>query len=318
MKNFTAIIIGGTGQFGLILSLLLLNKNFKIFITSRYKKKINILKKKYPHINFVKLNIYNKVRLKVLLKKINPDYIFYFAGQSSPKMSFAKKEQTMKSNYVGCKNVLKIICENNINTKFYNASSSEMYGHVKGKITLKTKKNPLNPYGLSKKKSFELVKKYRERFDLDASNLILFNTESHLRDKNFLISKICRAAILAHKNDKKTIINNIITKREWNWCEEQCRFIVKFLKKPPQDFIISNGKSYSIRQMLQYAFGYFNLDYKDFIIIRYKKLKKNEVRNKISDNQFSLKKNNIKLKHRIYGKKIIYKMINYYLQNKTY
>jgi len=102
-------------------------------------------------------------------------------------MSFAKKEQTMKSNYVGCKNVLKIIFENNMNTKFYNASSSEMYGHVKGKITLKTKKNPLNPYGLSKKKSFELVKKYRERFDLDASNLILFNTESHLRDKNFLM-----------------------------------------------------------------------------------------------------------------------------------
>ena len=81
-------------------------------------------------------------------------------------------------------------------------------------------------------------------------NAILFNTESFLRKKNFFIPKICLALINAYKFKKKTILNNILVSREWNWCESQCELILKFLKKKPQDFISSNGKSYSIQEML--------------------------------------------------------------------
>ena len=87
MKNHTAIIIGGTGQFGIILSQLLLKKKYKIFITSRYNKKIIKLRKEYSRVNFVKLNIYKKNEIKKILNKVDPKLVFFFAGQSSPQLS---------------------------------------------------------------------------------------------------------------------------------------------------------------------------------------------------------------------------------------
>ena len=277
------IIIGGTGQYGITLSEILIRKKFKLFVTSRYQKKINYFKKKYHKIEFIKLNIYNKKKIENLLKEINPSIIFYFAGQSSPKKSFIRKTETLKSNYIGCKNILDTIYKNNLKIKFFNATSSEMYGRIKNKINLKTQKKPLNPYGEAKKKSFNLVKKYRNEYGMSNYNAIMFNTESILRNKNFLIAKICMGAIKAFKNKKKITLNNIIVSREWNWCEEQCKLLSKFLTKKPQDFILSNGRSYSIKQMLNFAYKYFNLDYKNFVMVKFKKLNKNEVQDKRSE-----------------------------------
>ena len=316
MKNHSAIIIGGTGQFGITLGHLLIKRRYKVFASSRFKQKIKSNKKKYPKINFVKLNIYKKKEIKNILDKIKPKIIFYFAGQSSPQLSFKKRLETYQSNYIGCKNVLEEILENNYNVKFLNAASSEMYGHVKGKINLTTPKKPLNPYGKAKKESFNLVKNYRENFKMKNYNAILFNTESFLRNKNFVIAKICIAAINAYKFRKKTSINNILVSREWNWCDEQCKYLLRFLSKKPQDFILSNGKFYSIKQMLKFAFEYFNLNYLDFIKIKNKKLKKNEIKNKKSNFRESFRKNDINFKSKIFGRKLIHKMINFYLNGK--
>ena len=147
-------------------------------------------------------------------------------------------------------------------------------------------------------------------------NAILFNTESFLRNKNFVIAKICIAAINAYKFRKKTSINNILVSREWNWCDEQCKYLLRFLSKKPQDFILSNGKFYSIKQMLKFAFEYFNLNYLDFIKIKNKKLKKNEIKNKKSNFRESFRKNDINFKSKIFGRKLIHKMINFYLNGK--
>ncbi len=318
MKNFSAIIIGGTGQFGILMGRLLEKKNYKVFITSRNNKKRFYLKKYLKESNLIKLNIYNKKEIKKVISKLNPKLILYFAGQSSPQLSFKRKRETLKSNFYGCKNVLEVMRENNINCKFLNAASSEMYGHVKGKIELSTPKKPLSPYGLAKKKSFNLVKEYREKYNMNNYNAILFNSESFLRKKNFVIPKICLAAINAHKYKKKTILNNILVSREWNWCESQCELIFKFLKKPPQDFISSNGKCYSIREMLTFAFRYFKLDYKEFIIVKNLSLKKNEVKIKKTDFFKYLKKNGIKINFKIYGKSLIIKMIKYYLNENKF
>lgn len=317
MKKKSVIIIGGTGQYGIILSNLLSKKKFNVFVTSRYKNKVNFFKKKYPKINFIKLSIYNKKQIERVLKKIRPSIVFYFAGQSSPQKSFYKKKETFKSNYEGCKNVIDIIYKNNLNLKFLNAASSEMYGHIRNKIDLNTPKKPLNPYGKAKKKSFNLVKKYREVLGMKNYNAVMFNTESFLRDKNFLIAKICIGAIMASKKGKKLTLNNIIVSREWNWCTEQCNLLLLFLKRKPQDFILSNGKSYSIKQMCKFAFGYFNLDYKKFVCTKFKKLKKNEVKEKKSDYKKYLKMKKITFNSKIFGKKLIYKMIKYYLNEKN-
>ncbi len=316
MKYPSAIIIGGTGQYGITLGKLLVQKNFTVFITSRFKSKCQKLNKKNNEIKFIKLNIYNKNDIKKLLKKYNPKFIFYFAGQSSPTLSFKNRKATFKSNYVGCKNFLEIIEKNKFNCKFLNAASSEMFGKIKGSININTPKNPVNPYGKSKKKSFNLVKSYREKQKIQAYNAILFNTESFLRKKNFLIPKICLAAINADKNKTKTMFNNIIVSREWNWCEEQCDYMLKFLKKKPQDFILSNGKSFSIKQMLNFAFSYFNLDYRNYITAKKNKLSKYEIKTKRSDYIRCLQRNNLKRKNKIFGKMLITKMVKYYLNEK--
>ncbi len=316
MKNLSAIIIGGTGQYGILMGQLLLKKNYKVYITTRFNKKKKKFKKDFPKLKFLKLNIYDKQKIKNIFLKIKPKLIFYFAGQSSPQLSFKKKSETLKSNYLGCKNVLDLILENNLNSKFLNATSSEMYGHIFGKINLSSPKKPLNPYGKAKKKAFNLVKNYREKNKMKNYNAILFNTESFLRKKNFLIPKICLAAINANKYDKKTSLNNILVSREWNWCESQCELIYKFLKKKPQDFILSNGKSYSIKKMLTFAFEYFNLNYKNYIKVKNTTLNKNEVLYKKTNYKNCLRRNKIKANNKIFGKKLIYKMIKFYLNEK--
>ena len=316
MKNKSAIIIGASGQYGIILANLLIKKKYKVLSTTRSTRKLNILKKKYPNLNFINFNIYNKNKIKKLLLKINPSIIFYFAGQSSPKLSFLKKRETLISNYQGCKNFLEVIHENKILTKFFNAASSEMYGHIKTKINHNTPKNPLNPYGRAKKKSFNLVREYRDNFGMKNYNGIMFNTESFLRNKDFVIPKICRGAINAYKKGKKLNLNNTVVSREWNWCEEQCELMLKFIKKKPQDFILSNGKSYSIKQMLRFSFQYFNLDYKNFVEVKFNNLNKNEVKTKRSNIQKYLNKNKIKYKPKIYGKTLIHKMIKFYLNER--
>ena len=316
--NKKVIIIGGTGQYGITLSQILIKNNFKLFITSRSRKKIKDLKKIYHKIEFIKLSIYNKKEIEILLNRIKPSVVFYFAGQSSPKKSFKYKTETLKSNYTGCKIFLDIIYKNNYKIKFFNATSSEMYGHIHNKIDLKTPKKPLNPYGVAKKKSFNLVKKYRELYGMSNYNAIMFNTDSILRNRDFLISKICIGAIKAFRNKKKLTVNNIIVSREWNWCEEQCTLLFKFLSKKPQDFILSNGKSYTVRQMLIFAYQYFNLDFKKFVNVKFKKLKKNEVKEKRSNYRKYFKKNKINFKSKIFGKKLIFKMIKFYLnEDKT-
>lgn len=316
MNKHSAIIIGGTGQYGITIGNLLYLKKFKVYATSRSVKKIQKFKKKFPKINFLKLNIYKKKDIETLLKDKKPSLIFYFAGQSSPRLSFTKPLETLKSNVLGCKNFLEIIEKNKINCKFINATSSEMYGHIGKKINLKTPKKPLSPYGKSKKISFELVKKYRDIKKLKTYNLILFNTESFLRGKNFIIPKICMAAINAFKYKKKTTIDNLLVSREWNWCEEQCYYILKLIKKPPQDLIVSNGKNYSLKQMTKFAFDFFNLDYKKFIKVKFNNLTKFEVSDKKSNYLYSFKKNKLTRYNKIFGKKLIIKMLKYYLNEK--
>ena len=149
-----SLIIGGIGQFGITLRNQLNKKNKKVVITSRFKKS-ELIRKNYQ---IVQLNIYNKSKISQIIKRFTPKYIFYFAGQSSPKISFNKKKETMKSNYTGCKNVLETIYKTDKDISFIYAASSEIYGKVKGKISLKTKKFPVNPYGESKLRGFNITK----------------------------------------------------------------------------------------------------------------------------------------------------------------
>ena len=132
MKKPNAIIVGGTGQFGIILSKQLLKKKFKIIVTTRSLKKA---KEKFNNkkIYLKKLNILSKEQIKKLLLEFKPKLIFYLAGQSSPGKSFYCKKETYYSNFIGCRNFLETLQENKISSKFINFSSCEIYGNFKKK-----------------------------------------------------------------------------------------------------------------------------------------------------------------------------------------
>tara|TARA_Y100000741_G_scaffold338159_1_gene298026 strand:+ start:866 stop:1819 length:954 start_codon:yes stop_codon:yes gene_type:complete len=317
MKKPIAILVGGTGQFGITLSEELFKKKNRVIITTRSVKKA---KKRFSKtkFNLEKLNVLNIKQIKKLLLKYKPKIIFYLAGQSSPGKSFYTKKETHLSNFIGCKNFLKIIKEYKIPSKFVNFSSCEIYGNYKGKINIESKKKPISPYGFAKLKAHNETKKFREKYNLKSYNAIIFNTESIYRPKNYLIPKICIAAINAKKKNLKTKFGNIKIVREWNWCEEQCKYLIKFVQKKPQDFILSSGKFFSADQMLKFAFEYFKLNYKEFISIDKKFIRKADSKIKKSNFLLCLKKNKIKRLDKIYGKKLIYKIIHHYLNEKKH
>ncbi len=319
MKNKTSIIVGGSGQFGITLSKLLLKKKHLVIITTRNvkkaKKKIKILNKK---LKIVKLDILKLKQIKRILIKYNPDYIFYFASQSSPGLSYKMKKQTYESNFIGCKNFLEIIKTKNLNCKFLNACSSEIFAKTNQKLNINSKKNPISPYGKSKLLSFDITKKYRNDYLVNAYNAIIFNTESIYRDKKFLVPKICLSAINAHKFNSKCEFGNINVSREWNWCEEQVGYLFKFIIKKPQDFLLSNQKLYSAKDMLNFAFSYFNLNYKSYIVFNRKHLRPDDFKIKKSNAKNNFLSNKIKHKYNIYGKKMINSLIKFYLYGKKY
>ena len=132
MKKLSAMIVGGTGQFGITTSKFLLRKNYKIVITSRSASKSKRKHfQKNKNLSFYKLDIYDEKRIKSLILKVKPNIIFYYAAQSSVVKSFFKKRETNKSIVTGCKNFLKVIKKTKLNCKFVNAASSEIYGKVK-------------------------------------------------------------------------------------------------------------------------------------------------------------------------------------------
>ena len=306
-----ALIVGGSGQFGFSLSNFLLKENYEVNITTRNKEKH---KKNWTKKNILahNLNIYNLKSIDRFIKKIKPNYIFYFAGQSSPAKSFYKRKETYLSNVVGCKNFLSILKKYKSNCKFVNAASCEMYGKMKGRIKINSPKKPVSPYGYSKVKSFNITKEYREKYKLKTYNAIIFNSESFLRQKHYLIPKICIAALKAKKYKTKTKFGDLNISREWNWCDEQSKYLIEFIKNKPQDFILSNGKSFSAIQMIKYAFDYLKLDYRKFVSSNSKFFREKDVRKKISDYKKCLKRNNIKRVDKIYGKFLIKKIIKYY------
>jgi len=317
MKDKISIIAGGSGQLGVYLSRYLLKKGYKIIITTR---NIKLARKKIPfknrNLTLTTLNVLKKKKIEKLILKYKPKIIFYFASQSSPKESFANRVTTINSNFVGCKNFLEIIQKQKIDCKFVNAASSEIFSETKKKINLKSKKKPISPYGKAKLMSYSETKYFREKKKIKAYNAIIFNTESFLRKKDFLIPKICIAAINAYKFNTKTAFGNLDISREWNWCDEQVRYLTYFVRNKPQDFILSNGKPYTAIKMLNFAFKYFKLDYRKFISYKKNLLRKKDFRFKESDHISCLKRNNMKRKSKIYGKKLIFALIKYYLNEK--
>jgi GDPmannose 4,6-dehydratase len=314
-----ALIIGGTGQIGVYLANQLLKRKYKVFISSRkitnHKKNkfkiINIYKK----VNFIKLNLYKKEEILKLIKKVKPETIYYLAGQSNVDKSFINPKETIDSNFYGCKNVLETLEEIKFSGKFLNVASSEIFGNQKGFKSLNKKLKPVSPYGKAKLKSFNLTRNFRKKFNLKTYNAILFNCDSILRPKNFVIPKICLSAIRAFRGYKEKVkFGDLSVVRDWGWVEEYVECIYKITQKKPDDIIIATGKYFKLKDLIQYAYAFFDLNWKDYII-QTNKLKRPQEMKEVKVNTKQTQ-NKIDWKAKTTGKEVILKLIKYYLNKK--
>ncbi len=301
-------LIIGSGVLGAYLSSELLRKKEKVIVTTRsIKKKF----KNYQYlkidnkIKFQKLNVINRNEIEKIIKKYNPNKIFYFAGQSSLTKSNKFKKETLKSHYQGTKNFLEVIKKNNLKLKFFKANSGYIFSPKKGYVDLDCKFSPnKNPYILAQQKTFKLIKKYR-KFKLNLFNLVFMQVESPLRPKEFFIKKVCNKA----KKRKKIIVGNINTFRDYSWVTEIIKIVIYTSNLKAKDFIISAGRKLSGKEILSHAYKLNNLDYKKYFTINKKFFRKKE--NKIligsKKNSQYFKKN---YKFKIFGNKLINEMYN--------
>ena len=257
MKKKTALITGISGQDGAYLAKFLIKKNYKVIGVERRSarntnwrlKKFNLLDKITIEDSDIK-EINNVIRI-FSRHKINE--VYNLAAQSFVKSSFDNPIETSYVNAIGTLNLLEVIRNKNLNIKFYQASTSEMFGkHGKKKQNEFTKFHPRSPYATSKTFSHYTVQNYREAYKLFAVSGILFNHESPLRGEEFITRKITLGLIEIIKKKKDfLILGNIYAKRDWGFAGDYVEAMWKMLQfKSPQDFVIATGKSYSVKDFI--------------------------------------------------------------------
>ncbi len=311
LKKKDTILIVGSGVLGAYLAKELIGNKNKIIITTRnlkknYKnyKKLSIQSK----VNFIKLDILNKSQISKIITKFNPKYIYYFAGQSSLIKSNRDKKNTFQSNFVGAKNFLEVIHRNKLKIKFLKANSGYIFSNNLNKINLKCKfVKTKNPYINSQIKAFKIVKYYREYYKINCYNLVLFNMESPLRNKNFIFLKACIAA----KRKEKLKVGNLNVIRDFSWAPEIMKGLKYASKIKPCDLIFGSGTGISIKQLIKKIFSHENLDFNKFIIINKKFFRTEDKKIMIANiNNTIIKLRKFNWKPKIYKDKLIQKMLH--------
>ena len=265
----TALITGISGQDGAYLAKLLLEKKYKVIGTDRRSaRSVNW--------RLSRLGIENKIiheemelgeiyEIQRVFKKYKFDEVYNLAAQSFVATSFRSPINTANITGLGSLRILETIRTLNPKIKFYQASSSEMFGDVLNKFqNEETPFNPQSPYAVSKLFSHYLTKNYRDSYNLYAVSGILFNHESPLRGEEFVTRKIIKGLInILHNKIQFLELGNLYAKRDWGYAKEYVEAMWLMLQqKKPEDFVISTGKTYSIKEFINHATNYLNMETK--------------------------------------------------------
>ena len=264
-----ALISGITGQDGSYLAEFLIKKKYIVhgivrrsssFNTERidhlYNNKSIINTKLFLHYG----DLTDSSNLNSLVKAIEPNEIYNLGAQSHVAVSFEVPEYTANVDAIGTLRFLDAIRSSGLNTKFYQASTSELYGLIEDKIQNEnTPFHPRSPYAVAKLYAFWIVKNYREAYNLFATNGILFNHESERRGKTFVTRKITIAVSKIMLGLQKTLVlGNLDAKRDWGYAPDYVEGMWKILQaNEPEDFVLATGKTYSVRTFVENCFQYF-------------------------------------------------------------
>ncbi len=309
-----AIITGISGQDGSYLSELLIKKNYKVIGICNPKKKIKYenLSNIKNKIHLKKIDINNYSKIKNLIKKIKPNEFYHLAAQSFINYKFEDEFFKLNPNINGTHYILSAIKEFSPKTKFYFAASSELFGNAdKAPQNEITKFNPRSAYGVSKVAGFYLTKNYREAYNIHACSGILYNHESPRRNENFVSRKITKKLSLVLKGKIKSIkLGNIQSKRDWGHAKDYVYAMWKMLQvKKPDDFVIGTGKVHSVKDFIDTAFRYVNLNYKQYIKIDKKLFRPND--KVILKANFKKAKKILKWKPKISFKSLVHEMVDF-------
>ncbi len=207
--------------------------------------------------------------IRTALEKIKPDEVYNLGAQSHVGISFNNPESTIDFNLLGTLRILEAIRDMKLNCKFYQASSSEMFGISPPPQNEQTPMLPQSPYGISKLAAYHLTRLYRSAYGIHACNGILFNHESPRRGWNFVTKKITMEIAKIIVGEKKKIaLGNLDAKRDWGFSKEYVEAMWKILQHDkPDDFVIATNETHTVRDFLREAFALFGLNFEDFIEI---------------------------------------------------
>jgi len=274
----TALITGITGQDGSYLAELLLDKGYEVHGVMRRSSSFNTGRIDHLYMRNKELkehrlflhygDVTDPVSVSHLVESIRPDEIYNLAAQSHVKVSFDVPHYTANVDGLGTLNFLEAIRQRGLATRFYQASTSELYGKVQEIPQSETTPfYPRSPYGVAKLYGFWIVKNYREAYGLHASNGILFNHESPRRGESFVTRKITLAAARIKLGiQDKLVLGNLDAKRDWGYAPEYVDAMWRMLQlEQPEDLVIATGETHSVKEFVEETFKCVGLDWHDHV-----------------------------------------------------
>ncbi len=289
-----ALITGITGQDGSYLAELLLAKGYEVHGLVRRASTFNTARidhlYKDPHDLGIKLFLHygdlsDGSRLANLISLIQPDEVYNLAAQSHVRVSFDEPEHTGDVTAIGTVRILDAIRQSGKEIRFYQASSSEMFGAETPPQNETTSFYPRSPYGVAKVYSYWITKNYRESFGMHASNGILFNHESPRRGETFVTRKITRAvARISAGVQRELFLGNLEARRDWGYAPEYVIAMWRMLQlDEPQDLVVATGQSMTVQDFLEASFAIVGLDWRNFVRFDDKYLRPSEVDSLVGD-----------------------------------
>jgi len=272
-----ALITGITGQDGSYLADLLLSKGYEVHGIIRRASTFNTSRIDHlyqdPHVHGVKLFLHygdlaDSVNLVKLIYELKPDEIYHLGAQSHVRVSFDIPEYTADVTGVGSIRILEAMREAGVKSRFYQASSSEMFGKVQAVPQTETTPFwPRSPYGVAKVFAYWATVNYRESYGMHATNGILFNHESPRRGETFVTRKISRAvAAIKLGLQKDLYLGNIDAKRDWGYAPEYVEAMWLMLQQETSDdYVVATGETHTVREFLEHAFGHVGLDWQQYV-----------------------------------------------------
>jgi len=269
-----AFITGIAGQDGSYLAEYLLGMGYEVYGIIRRN---SVPENQQSRLENVRGNLHvsygdllDQSSIEHLLDKVQPDEIYNIAAQSHVRISYDIPQFTTQTNALGVLNVLEAYRRSCPTAKFYQASSSEMFGSsvdADGYQRETTPMTPVSPYGCTKVFGYNIVRNYRNAYKLHASNGILFNHESPRRGSNFVTNKVVKSAVEIYLGQRKDLVlGNLDAYRDWGHSKDYVRAMHLILQQPEAgDWVVATGETRSVRDMCEYVFGKLDMNYQDFV-----------------------------------------------------